>query len=200
MGSLIYVAAIIIIAIISSLNKAGKNKGGAAPRGGMPTFGGGCGYPLNPGRRAKRGPEYRGSTTERSGFPAPGGSTPSPGQPAASRTEADYDASPAWPESSERPSPDYETGEGLSLEQAGEEDGVEARAERMQREVERLHLHFDGAAAGADPGEKGARPDSSPAASREFAADRKALREGLIWAEILGPPRSRQPRSNRRQI
>ncbi|KWX70395.1 hypothetical protein [Paenibacillus jilunlii] len=198
MGSLIYVAAIIIIAIISGLNKAGKNKGSSAPRGGMPTFGGGDGYPLNPGRRVKSKPEYGGDTKERSGFPVPGGSTAYPGQPAASRAEAEYDASPAWPESSERPSPDYETGEGLSLEQAGEEDGVQARAERMQRELERLHLQFDGAAAGADPGKKGARPDSSPSGSREFAADRKALREGLVWAEILGPPRSRQPRSYRR--
>ncbi|AIQ70504.1 hypothetical protein [Paenibacillus graminis] len=199
MGSLIYVAAIIIIAIISGLNKAGKNRG-SAPLGGMPTFGGGDGHPLNPGRRAKSRPAYGDGTKERSGFPVPGDSTAYPGQPAASRAGAEYDASPAWPESAESPSPDYDTGEGLSLEQAGEEDGVQARAERMQRELERLQLQFDGSAAGAGTGKKGARPDSGPSGSREFAADRKALREGLIWAEILGPPRSRQPHSHRRQI
>lgn len=41
MSSLIYIAVVIVIAIFSNMNKAGKNKQKNAPRGGMPTFGGG---------------------------------------------------------------------------------------------------------------------------------------------------------------
>ncbi|MNO87889.1 hypothetical protein D3C76_793220 [compost metagenome] len=199
MGSLIYVAVIIIIAIISGLNKAGKNKGSSAPRGGMPTFGGGGGDPLNPGRRAKGKPEYGGNSKDSSGFPVPGGGASYRGRPAAS-TAAEYDASPPWLEPAESPSPDYETGEGLSLEYAGEEDGVQIRANRMQRELERLQRQFDGTSADSGSTKKGTRTDSVPDNSREFAADRKALRDGLIWAEILGPPRSQQPRAYRRKI
>ncbi|MBW4080138.1 hypothetical protein [Paenibacillus sp. S150] len=201
MGSLIYVAAIIIIAIISSLNKTGKNKGNTAPRGGMPTFGGGDGNPLHPARRAKRQPDRERNAREGSGFPVPGGASPSPERPAEAMPEVRNDASPAWPGSSAPPAPDYETGEGLSLEQGWEEDGVQARTERLQKDLERLQSQFEGTSAGMASADTGNSPDSGvpvPAGRREFAAGRKELRDGLLWAEILGPPRSRQPRSFRR--
>ncbi|MGN7761164.1 hypothetical protein [Paenibacillus sp. 22594] len=192
MGSLIYVAAIIIIAIISSLNKAGKKKGDTASRGGMPTFGSGGGNPLHPSRRTQSKP-----INERSGFPVPGGDSPNLSRPLASFPVPEYDASPAWPESAESPSPDYQTGEGVSLEQA-REDGVQVRAERMERELKRLESQFSGSASTVGSGNAGKRPDAVQEVDRDFRADRKALQDGLRWAEILGPPRSRQPRTFRR--
>lgn len=198
MGSLIYVAVVIIVAIISSVNKAAKNKGKGAPGGGMPTFGGGDGS-LRRVRPVERQPEATRPVRDSSGFPAPGDSFPS--RTAAPAPESEYDASPAWPDAPESPSPDYETGEGLSLEQSGEEDGVRMRSERMQRELERLQARFDGVAA-AVPSSAGleAEAASSDGATGQpgFAGGREALRTGLVWAEILGPPRSRQPHSSRR--
>ncbi|OKP97214.1 hypothetical protein [Paenibacillus sp. P46E] len=192
MGSLIYVAAIIIIAIISSLNKAGKKKGGTASPGGMPSFGSGGGNPLQPSRRTQSNQK-----NERSGFPVPGGDSPNLSRPLASFPVPEYDASPAWPESAESPSPDYQTGEGVSLEQA-REDGVQVRAERMERELKRLESQFSGSASTVGSGNASKRPDAVQEVDRDFRADRKALRDGLRWAEILGPPRSRQSRTFRR--
>ncbi|WP_379161136.1 hypothetical protein [Paenibacillus sp. sgz5001063] len=192
MGSLIYVVAIIIIGIISSLNKAGKKKGSAVPRGGMPTFGGGGGNPLQPSRRTQGR-----LGNERSGFPEPRADSTTLSRPSSSYPETGYDASPAWPESAESPSPDYQTGEGVSLEYIPE-DSVQIRAERMERELKRLESQFGGNGATPNTGSAGTRPEAAQEIGREFTADRKALREGLLWAEILGPPRSRQPRTFRR--
>lgn len=77
-------------------------------------------------------------------------------------------------------------------------DGVQARTERMQRELERLQTAFDGVAAavpstGAMSDAKGASPSQTGIGQHPLAQDREALRSGLIWAEILGPPRSQRP-------
>lgn len=198
MSSLIYVAVVIIIAIFSSVNKAAKNKGKGAPRGGMPTFGGGDGSPRRV-RPDERQPEAKRSSRDSSGFPAPGGVIPS--RPAMSDSGSEYDASPAWPDAPESPSPDYETGEGLSLEHSQYEDGVQMRSERMQRELERLQARYDGVGY-AVPSSAGAEAEAASAqvsaGQPKFAGGRETLRTGLVWAEILGPPRSRQPHSTRK--
>lgn len=196
MSSIIYIVVIAVIAIFTNWN---KNKGKSSTRGGMPTFGGGGeGNPLRrprvPAEAADSGrPERPGS-----GFPEPGGRRGASGRPDSASEEREYDASPAWPEPAELPSPDYETGEGVSLEQTGSMDGVQARTERMQRELERLQTAFDGVAAavpstGAMSDAKGASPSQTGIGQHPLAQDREALRSGLIWAEILGPARSRQP-------
>lgn len=201
MSSIIYIVVIAVIAIISNWN---KNKGKSAPRGGMPTFGGGGeGSPLRrpraPARTADSGrPERPGS-----GFPEPGGLRGGSGRPDPAPEEREYEASPAWPERAELPSPDYETGEGMSMEQTGDMDGVQARTERMQRELERLHAAFDGVSAavpstGAVTAGEGTSP-SQAGIQHSLARDREALRSGLMWAEILGPPRSRQPHASVRK-
>ncbi|WP_019909245.1 hypothetical protein [Paenibacillus sp. HW567] len=198
MGSLIYVAVVIIVAIISSVNKAVRNKSKNTPGGGMPTFGGGDGS-LRRVRPVERQPETTPPMRDSSGFPAPGDSFPS--RTAASAPESEYDASPAWSDAAEFPSPDYETGEGMSLEQSGEEDGVRMRSERMQRELEVMQARFDGAAAAvpSSAGLEAAAASSDAAAGQaSFTGGREALRTGLVWAEILGPPRARQPHSSRR--
>ncbi|MEK3669536.1 MULTISPECIES: hypothetical protein [unclassified Paenibacillus] len=202
MSSILYIVVIAVIAVISNWN---KNKGKSAPRGGMPTFGGGGeGGPLRrpraPARTADSGrPERPGS-----GFPEPGGRRGNSGRPDPAPEEREYDASPAWPERAEQPSPDYETGEGMSMEQTGDMDGVQARTERMQRELERLQAAFDGMAAavpstGTMTAGEGASPSQAGTGQHPLVQDREALRSGLMWAEILGPPRSRQPHASVRK-
>ncbi|MEK4060167.1 MULTISPECIES: hypothetical protein [unclassified Paenibacillus] len=202
MSSLIYIAVVIVIAIFSNMNKAGKNKQKNAPRGGMPTFGGGGdASPLRRARQQERNPEEESPARQGSGFPVPGESS-YPGQPSVSYEEREYDSSPVWKESPERPSPDYDTGEGMSLEQSGE-DSVQARTERMQRELERLQASFDGMAGASEAGDAGTASKSGAVSARSaarhgLADNRESLRNGLVWAEILAPPRSRKPHSSRR--
>ncbi|QUL53632.1 hypothetical protein KDC22_25190 [Paenibacillus tritici] len=201
MSSLIYLVVIAVIAIITNWN---KNKGKSAPRGGMPTFGGGGeGNPLRrprtPARTADSGrPEQPGS-----GFPAPAGGRAASGRPEPEQEAQESGATPEWPGQAARPAPDYETGEGVSLEQAGTQDGVEVRIARMQEELERMQAAFDGMAAAvpsadSDAAEAYGNADPAALARHPLTGDREALRSGLMWAEVLGPPRARLPHSTRR--
>lgn len=206
MGSLIYVAAIIIIAIITNVNKAAKNKKKPNARGGMPTFGGSGDNPLRRPRRPETAGNAARPANSGSGFPVPaGGAAASDRSPAPYETH-EHELSPAWREAPQIPTPDYETGEGMSLEQSGDrEDSVEARTERMQRELERLQASFDGMAGADKKGSAGgavaAREHGNaavPPLQKGLANNRQALQNGLVWSEILGPPRSRRPHSSRR--
>ncbi|WP_340004513.1 hypothetical protein MHH52_22465 [Paenibacillus sp. FSL K6-0276] len=181
--SWIYIIAVIIFAIVSNVNKAAKNKPKGTPRGGMPTFGGGEGNPLRRNKDADGNGEQSGS-----GFPTP-----------VTTSSREYDASPAFPEPAYIPTPDYVTGEGMSLEQADERDGVELRTKKMQEELERLQSVFDGIA-GADSKKtnKTKRSSAGSTVQSNGTGSREELRNGVVWAEILGPPRSRNPHSSRR--
>ncbi|BCG60298.1 hypothetical protein [Paenibacillus sp. URB8-2] len=197
--SWIYVIAVIIFAIVSQANKANKNKNknGRLPRGGMPPFGSGSGD--GPLRRQGSGLPERGGAAESqgSGFPVP---APSSRQSERMDEGRESDTAPAFPEPALFPTPDYESGEGASLEQPEEEDGVEVRQERMRRELERVHRALDRIS--DDMGSGGTGRASSGSASASSARKREALggdlRSGLIWAEILGPPRSRRSLGSRR--
>lgn len=187
--SWIYIVAVIIFAIMSSANKAGKNKKGNTRRGGMPTFGGGPDdrRPKTAGSRESGNPVT--SEPRASGFPAPPVREPEAWEP-----------SPAFPEPALSPSPDYESGEGTSYEQP-EEDSVEIRQQRMKRELERVHRALDRIS--TDMGGEGKGPQSPgnvPVSSRapHTAVSVKDLRSGVVWAEILGPPRARNPVGLRR--
>lgn len=206
MGSLIYIAALIIIAIITNVNKAAKNKKKPNARGGMPTFGGGGDGPLRRPRRPGPAGDAARPANSGSGFPAPGGGVSASDRSPAPYETHEHELSPAWRESPESPTPDYETGEGMSLEQSVDrEDSVQARTERMQRELERLQASFDGMAGSnkkeSTGGAVAAREHGGVAAvplRKGFADNRQALQNGLVWSEILGPPRSRRPHSTRR--
>ncbi|KTD88343.1 hypothetical protein [Paenibacillus etheri] len=181
--SWIYIVAVIIFAVVSNVNKAAKNKPKGATRGGMPTFGGGEENPL----RRNKDVDGSGDHPEqsRSGFPTP-----------VTTSSREYDTSPAFPEPAYIPTPDYTTEEGMSLEYA--DDGVELRTQKMQEEVRRIQAAFDGIA-GADPKSKKTKSTSSDTAVQSNrTANRDELRNGVVWAEILGPPRARQPHSTRR--
>ncbi|MBT2288120.1 hypothetical protein J7E73_03040 [Paenibacillus albidus] len=195
MSSLIYIIAVILFAIVSNVNKAKKNKDKGNPPSGMPTFGGGGDQPLR--RNLRR---VGGQDSERSGLPVPaadadGGSRRTPFE---ERRDTVTVSPPVWAERSA--SPDMETGEGVSYEHRQEEDGVEARIQSMKAEVERVNAVFD-QVAGADPvlvPQDQGKPSGS-AGRRALTGDRESLRNGLIWAEMLGPPRSRQSHFTRRQ-
>ncbi|WP_042197583.1 hypothetical protein [Paenibacillus camerounensis] len=203
MGSLIYIAVIILVAIFTNVNKAAKNKKKPNASGGMPTFGGGGDD--QPMRRDRRpGPDGSAArpAAAGSGFPSPDNGPAA----SASSEQHEHELAPAWQEPPHVPTPDYETGEGMSYEQPGEqEDSVQVRTDRMQRELERLQAAYDVIAAyGLDEGAEGpvaslehARAAASPLPG-SAGGSRQALRNGLVWSEILGPPRSRRPHSTRR--
>ncbi|AIQ65017.1 hypothetical protein PSTEL_19755 [Paenibacillus stellifer] len=194
--SWIYIVAVIIFALISNANKSGKRKKGNSRRGGMPSFGRG------PDENSRRPHGNAGQEQSReargSGFPLP--SESSPYREERSTEDSREASAPAFPERALNPTPDYDTGEGMSMEQP-EEDGVEIRQERMRRELQRVHKALDRIS--NDMGGDGTGPKSNvdgPASSTpsHSAVSPADLRKGLIWAEILGPPRSRNPMRTRR--
>lgn len=193
--SWIYIIAVIIFAIVSNVNKVMKNKQKGTPRSGMPTFGG---EGDNPARRNKRSDDtLNGERQEQSGsgFPAPATSS----RQFIPQENREYDASPAFPEPAYRPTPNYASGEGMSLEQPDERDGIEARTERMRQELEMRQAAFDGIGSNdAGRSKKVKNPVAPSTVPSNFSGNRDELRNGLIWAEILGPPRSRKPHSSRR--
>ncbi len=89
----------------------------------------------------------------------------------------------------------------MSMEQPEEADGVEVRQERMRLELERVHRALDrisddmGGDGEAGPKSRSSAPSMQSSPSLSVGSD---LRSGLIWAEILGPPRARRPISSRR--
>ncbi|MBY9079432.1 hypothetical protein KIH86_04120 [Paenibacillus sp. HN-1] len=194
--SWLYIVAVIIFAIISNANKAGKRKKGNTRQGGMPSFGSG------PDENSRRPNGNAGQEQPReargSGFPQPSESS-SPYREERSAEDSREASAPAFPEPALYPSPDYDTGEGMSMEQP-EEDGVEVRQERMRRELQRVHKELDriSSMAGGGTGPKSDVDVPSSSIPSHSAVSPADLRQGLIWAEILGPPRSRKPLNTRR--
>lgn len=209
--SWIYIIAIILFAIGSSVSKTGKTKGRGTPGRGMPTFGGETDGPLRRPRMAP-GSEREAEREARtdSGFPAPGRPVSAPVtdgtdmRDGEARPDERHGAPWAFPETASpwMGGPDRETGEGLSVEQAEESAAMDDRTAQMQQELERLHDAFD-SLAGAEPrgaARAAAAGESSVQAGNggHFAHGREELRRGLLWAEILGPPRAKQPYSARK--
>ncbi|MFC3745450.1 hypothetical protein [Paenibacillus sp. GCM10012306] len=193
--SWIYIVAVIIFAIVSNVNKANKTKGKGAPPGGMPTFGGGDDSPL---RRVKRDVGQQGRT-----FPPPGAPVPRETRELAREERELEESFPMEREQQWIPGSDADTDTGneMTVEQGEELDSVNARTEKMQQELERLHAVFDEMSGEPAPSVKHAsEPVNAGMASRPvLATSREDLRKGLIWAEILGPPRSKRPHAYRKE-
>jgi len=205
-SSWIYIIAVIIFAIVSNVNKAqkGKNKQKPTNRGGMPTFGGGGKDVFTKRGYMQSGDDSR-QGRQGSGFPSPDNLEPqAAGRSLRPRDEADYNASPDVSEPPGFPAPDYQTGEGISQEQPWE-GSIAARAERMQLELNRLHDDFDQASEANEltvAGERRQRRSSAPGdallqpqalKAPSAGLDPGQLQTGLLWAQILGPPRARKP-------
>jgi len=204
--SWIYIVGVIVFAILSNVKKAQKGNGQqkTSPRGGMPTFGGAGKDVFSKMRGYLQPDEESNSKTQRSGFPAPGSLYQGTSQQSLSTLDdTEYYSSSAFPESALFPSPDYETGEGVSLEQT-ENESLESRINGMHKELDQISSTFN--QIGATEGSKRGSTSSSKKAPNVMnttgntnKVNANQLQNGLIWAEILGPPRSKRPYPTRRQ-
>ncbi|WP_310550276.1 hypothetical protein [Paenibacillus glufosinatiresistens] len=203
--SIVYVVAVIAFALLSSLGKGSRRKGSPPGRGGMPPFGQGRGESRpapdrrrddSPVPRAQQAREPGSRPAGGSGFPGPPGTRADRPAPAGQRPAEERGASPFAPPP---PSPDYETGEGISQEQP--DTSLDDRIRSMQRELDRMHAAFDQiettAPGNARSGQTARNRPVRSGAKAEEAERTERLRQGLIWAEILGPPRARRPHGSR---
>ncbi|MDQ0192636.1 hypothetical protein [Paenibacillus wynnii] len=190
--SWIYIIGVIVFAIVSNVNKAkkGSDNKKRAPRGAMPTFGGEGKDIFAKMRGYMEGEAERKPQAQGSGFPVPGKLHPqTPERPFSSPSVSEYNATP-----------DYETGEGSSMEQPGG-GSLETRIKEMDQELDRLYSAFNQISATDDIKENSPASTSRvmEASDKHTSIHSKQLQNGLIWAEILSPPRSKRPFNSRRE-
>ncbi|OZB91677.1 hypothetical protein [Paenibacillus sp. XY044] len=196
---------IIGFAVISALSKNGKkSKQRQQPRG-MPTFGGeGRSYQKRDEEdeydEEDEDEEYEYGEERRE--PAYG-SRP---QDTAGRRSSPFSSYPSSaPEPSAgprdyRPAPDYDTGEGVSSMWTEEKKSplevtLEDRTRTMQQEINRVNASLDKISTKMDMASNVASDREAPAPVSPLA---EQARQGIIWAEILGPPRSKRPLNPRK--
>lgn len=180
---------IIGFAILSALSKSGKRKTNQNPQG-MPTFGGGAGMeqrtaPANrqaSSRRREEEADARASSSE------PRYSTGSDAwsEETSSSAQRSYELQTAGP--------DYETGEGVSgMWQEERPDPLADYSRDMEKHLEQVNASLNRiektAVSAPAKQTRGERPASRLASE---------ARKGIIWAEILGPPRSKRPYGGRK--
>ncbi|MEK4359180.1 hypothetical protein NYE48_19205 [Paenibacillus sp. FSL M7-1455] len=167
---------IILFAVVSALSKSGKSKQKQNPRG-MPTFGGGNGRDRRDARKEPRG---------FSGSPDAAGTR----EAADSRGTAAGDANLSRRRHAEASGPDDDTGEGVS------EMWQDGRPETLEDSNAAMQMHLDRVNASLDRIEQ---TEPAPSLDRQAEQPRlvsrlaKEARNGVVWAEILGPPRSKRP-------
>ncbi|GAB6990664.1 hypothetical protein [Paenibacillus pini] len=178
---------IVGFAIISALSKSGKSKQKNNPRG-MPTFGG------NGDRKERRSIEEERDDQN---------SNPDTGSVLYRSSQLDTSSgSSSFEEIDNRtfdsfPSGDYSTGEGVSQmweDQEPKQETLEDRKRMMQRDIDKVNASLDRITsvmdAGSDTLEESKQHHISPLAEQ--------ARQGIIWSEILGPPRSKRSYNQRR--
>ena len=200
--SWIYIIAVIIFAIVSNVNKAQKGNRKSSKRGAMPTFGG-EGKDIFTKMRGYMQPEEKNRPDVRgSGFPNPGAYAPTENRTYSSRDGSGNDNSPAFAESPLMPSPDYETGEGLSMEYSGAES-LDTRMKETDDELDRLYAAFNQIGAVEETGNPSrtasGKKSTNASGKKSSGVDLSQLQAGLQWAEILGPPRSKRPYHSHKQ-
>lgn len=192
---------IVLFAIFSALNRSNKSKQKQNPRG-MPSFGG------DAGRGQREHGEHR-EIREQKGFSGSPQASPSrrdesapeSGRPAAGEMEP---ARGRYAETAGRTSPfggyseagpDYDTGEGVSgMWQDDIPDTLEDFNRVMQTRLEQVDASLDRIGQTAPVPASAARAEAPKPVSRLA----KEARNGVIWAEILGPPRSKRPYGGRK--
>lgn len=217
MGSLIYLVIIIAFAIFSSANAASKSKNkNNRPRGGMPTFGGGPddrapranrpGAPAEDGQRPGGLPPRSAMDQPKDGPYAPSGSS--------GRPEREHMDLPSYPGDGRMPAdyplpdqPDW-MGEGVSMEHrddrldlSNERDELEQtrrQLERTQIELDRTKQRLDRVNRGYERLKKAGSAGNTSASGSVYSLQGDGihpdrLREGVLWAEILGQPRAKKP-------
>ncbi|GIP25120.1 hypothetical protein J23TS9_02500 [Paenibacillus sp. J23TS9] len=184
---------IVGFAVISALSKRGKSKPRQNPRG-MPTFGGGSGMERRTHSASTEAPRGRDDVR-----------TPD------SEDDRDQPGSASYPQGwSSKVSrhkqrsydyqgdgPDYDTGEGVSgMWEDNKPETLEDYKNEMEQHLERVSASLDriektatGSPSNHTPRVEHSKP-VSPLAKQAI--------NGLIWSEILGPPRSKRPYGGRK--
>lgn len=189
----IYIVAPILFFIVSSLGKLGKNGEDKKPIQ-MPSFGGGDDRPGGldgrnepPSVASEPGRSASGSRLE--GW--------------ADEDETEYAYEPSRAELNEsyggaREDESRHEPPSKRLDPEVISDRMEARQQRMQKELEEKYAHFDR----NTPIRQAQSNGETSSAGGGSGLSRSKLAEqavqGVIWSEILGPPRSRRPMGRKR--
>ncbi|MGF7046097.1 hypothetical protein J2T13_000559 [Paenibacillus sp. DS2015] len=171
--SIIYIIAVVGFAIYSAIGKKGKPNQGDKSSG-MPTFGG----PRDVAERPARTNDDR-----RNDYP----SSSSPMMEMDDRRFTDV------PEYQSVSSVDYESGEGVSQmwQESSLEDSMEGRQQMMQNDINRVTAALDKIAGGNAQVEDAYRLSDDSLNRHSAIYNAENLKTGVMWAEILGPPRSK---------
>ncbi|UNK20052.1 hypothetical protein MNQ98_08555 [Paenibacillus sp. N3/727] len=196
----IYIVAGIVFFLLSALGKLGKGSDENKPNR-MPTFGGG-------GDSAEQGPRaakaVRPGQQVRRVQPWPGAEVPT-GQAAdkRSRDQFDDDDDEKFDPYYEEPDRTYESPVESRYDVLSElddphsaRDSMEQRKRNMQAELDQIHKQLDRMTSHIPETlvEVTDADGKSPRKQSNFAEE---VRKGVIWSEILGPPRSKRPMGRR---
>lgn len=181
--------------ILSALGKMGK--GSESKPSQMPTFGGGDDQARRGSRQAK--PEQSGQQLRRVQSRPGAASTDTVGNRSYENTD-DQQARGFDPYSQEKeivyePSRDMESRMDLFSEVDDpheERDSMEKRKRNMQAELDQIHKHLDRMTSHI-PETILEVTDTDVATKKQQSVFAKQALNGVIWAEILGPPRSKKP-------
>ncbi|MCM3256365.1 hypothetical protein M3664_01075 [Paenibacillus lautus] len=184
-----YIVAVIGFFIISALGKRGKNaEDGKNPR--MPSFGGEGDRPARPGQQRPQRPEARRVQT------APQVSRPAPVQESPRIDRIDEE--------------EADTGNGYSLEHqeidrmkrrlemSSSHDSMDHRIEMMQRDLDRIHSHLNRMTLDIPETVVEIHDDDQEQGKNGRSVLAEQARNGIVWAEILGPPRAKRSMNPRR--
>ncbi|PCL94305.1 hypothetical protein [Paenibacillus lautus] len=184
-----YIVAVIGFFIISALGKRGKNaEDGKNPR--MPSFGGEGDRPARPGQQRPQRPEARRVQT------APQVSRPAPVQESPRIDRIDEE--------------EADTGNGYSLEHqeidrmkrrlemSSSHDSMDHRIEMMQRDLDRIHSHLNRMTLDIPETVVEIHDEDQEQGKNGRSVLAEQARNGIVWAEILGPPRAKRSMNSRR--
>jgi len=188
----IYIIAVIGFFIISALGKRGKNPEERNPR--MPSFGGEGERPARPdqghqGQRGSQRPEARRVQSPRVSRPAP----------VQESTRVDR-----------MNEEETESGNGYSLEHQElnrmrreeeferQPDGMDHRVRMMQSDLDRIHSDLDRMTVALPETVVEIHEEEREQRNNDRSVFAEQARNGIVWAEILGPPRAKRPMNPRR--
>ncbi|AJS57701.1 hypothetical protein UB51_03440 [Paenibacillus sp. IHBB 10380] len=172
--NIIWLIAVIGFAIYSAIGNKNKPKQGDKTSG-MPTFGG-------PREVVER--PARSNDDKRDEYPSTSSTT----------MEMDDRHFTDVPEYHSSSSSEYESGEGVSQmwQESSLEDSMEGRQQMMQNDINRVTAALDKIAGGDAQGEDAYRLSDDSLNRQSEVYNAEHLRTGVVWAEILGPPRAKR--------
>lgn len=186
----IYIVAVIGFFIISALGKRGKNPEEGKSR--MPSFGGEGDRPARPvqghqGQRGSQRPEAR-------RVQSPRVSRPAPVQESTRVDRMDEE--------------ETESGNGYSLEHQElnrreqdlerQPDGMDHRVRMMESDLDRIHSELDRMTVALPETVVEIHEEEHEQRNNDRSIFAEQARNGIVWAEILGPPRAKRPMNPRR--